>query len=99
MIADDHHLLAQGEGGEPQYIALARFIDEDHVKVDGAELEAFKCCRERHDPDRHRLVALQERLARFLLELPYQLARAFADFPMKPQPPVQSLLLLQPRSF
>src|SRR5207245_9776054 len=83
MIADDDDFLAQTKIGEPQDITLACLIDDDHVKISGAQLKAFECARDRHDPYGDRLVALGETLPRFLFKLSDELPSAFTNFPIK----------------
>ena len=42
VIADHDDLLGQAERGQPEDVALARLVDDDHVERNGAQLEALE---------------------------------------------------------
>src|SRR5258708_7162001 len=93
VVADDEDGFAEIESDQGHNVALAGFVNDDHVEARGARVEVFDDARERHDPDGNGTAAFGHFPGGFSAKKSNADAVTFADAANGVQPADESLTL------
>src|SRR6266478_3244398 len=93
VVADDEDGFAKIESDQGHDVALAGFVNDDHVEARGARIEVFDDAGEGHDPDGNGAAAFRHFSGGFSAKKSNADAVTFADAANGIQPSDQSLTL------